>query len=607
MTQKVSRRKMFSMLADAKDGGSKSSKKPSRKAADGSCGSEITTGINEYTGTFGKAELLHLLKRTLFGVTRDDLDHFSGMSMTQVLDELLQVPTSLSTSPLRDYDSSAPDGEDWAGVAMGETWVNDVLDQSGPGGFEVTYDNFNRDLSLKRWNVGVALDQERSVYEKLVLFWHNHMPTSVELNNRSQRAWLYAKLIRENVNTDLREFLKKMTKDPAMLMYLNLQDNRREAPDENYAREIQELFTIGKQLPADKRYTEGDVQAFARALTGHGTDFSNYLDAVYQFFSFRHATGDKQLSAFYSNAVISGSSGDAAGDDELNQIIDILFDDTDNAIEPLQDTDYADWTRADIIADHIMQKAYRFFVYSEITDDIRQNVIRPMANTFKNNNFKIIPALRQLFSSEHFYDEALRGAYIKMPYDATVGLIRTLGVDTSHDDVVSQYSIYNMIQDETEGMQQGSMEPPNVSGWPAYYQEPQFQKLWINADTLPKRQDFAQRLVGNGIRIFSQSGGNITVQADHIAFVSTLSQPQDPNVVIDEICELLLGVPLSDEHKQQLKTDTLLSGQDSDHYWADAWNAASADNASDSERNTAITRIQNLLDYLVRLEHFQLN
>lgn len=596
MTNTISRRGVLQLLTDVNE------KKAPKKKITATCEhGPVTSGITPFNGDFDRGALIHLLKRTLFGLKKADLDYFTGKTLTQVLDELLIVPSAITTYPLMDYSSTAGTGVDWAGVKLGETWVNNPCNQSGPGGFDVTYDNFARDLSVKRWNMGLALNQNRSIYEKLVLFWFNHMPTSVSINNRAQRAYVYAKLIRENVNTDFREMCKKITKDPAMLMYLNGEVNTSQAPDENYAREIQELFTIGKEVPADKRYNENDVKAFAKALTGHGISFSNYLDAVYQFSTFRHASGNKQLSAFYSNAVITGGNGSTAGDTELDQLINVLFDDSDKAIVPLQGTKFANWSRADIIADHIIKKVYRFFVYYVIDAEVEVNIIKPLADTYKNNGFKIIPVLRQLFSSEHFYDQAFRGAYIKMPYDTTIGLARTMEVNVQNDNPQTQYAIYNLFQNETEGMQQGALEPPNIAGWPPYYQSPNFHKLWINADTLPKRQDFAKNLVNNGVRSFGQSG-SITVVVNHIEFVKTLTNPEDPNALIDELSELMLGIPLSVEHKAQLKRDKLLTGQTQDYYWTDAW----LDAVDGKNTNTVISRLKSLFDYLVRLEEFQL-
>lgn len=589
--------------------------------------SPITSGLSPYTGTFGRDELLHLLKRTLYGVRKEDVDYFSGQSLSAVLNELLSnFPTTLPSTPLNDYnspqDATYPDPEhvatiDWMGVPQGQTWVNNPCNQNvvmsdgtTKNIFAVTMDNFARDLTVKKWNMGLAINQSRSVYEKLVLFWHNHFPISVSVLNRAQRSFLYTKLIRENVTTSLKEMCIKITKDPAMLMYLNGEVNTSRAPDENYARELQELFTIGKEVPLGNRYTEDDVKAAAAVLTGHvnAPPNNNYLDAAHGYNTRSHTVGNKQFSAFYSNTVITGAATTntttaATMESELTQLMDMIFDDTDKAITTLSGTPFAGWSRADIIADYIVKKIYRFFVYYDIDDNIKTNVIKPLADIYKNNNFQIVPVLQTLFASQHFFDMENRGCYIKMPMDVVVGLLRATNANLTDPDPIRQYSIFNSIFQQASDMQQGFLEPPNVAGWSPYYQFPQYHELWINSDTFPKRQSFGQSFSGNTPRGVYTA---FNIKLDHIAFVKTLTNPGDPNALIDELNDLLLGMKLSAAHKQKLKTDTLLNKQTSDHYWTDAWIKATASNATTQDKNTVVSILKNLMDYLVRIEEFQL-
>lgn len=599
-----------------------------RQAA-GAC-TTTTSGVAAYTGTFGRAELIHLLKRTMFGVKKSDIDYFTGKSVTQVVNELTSgFPTAIPHYPLREYNSTVGrngDGSvDWGGVALGGEWGRPEHILSGNGGAlgisDPTADNFWRDRSLQKWNAGLALNQERSVYEKLVLFWLNHFAMNSITLNYSQRSFLYTKLLRENVNGDLRVLVKAITKDPAYLMYLNGQDNTANAPDENFAREIQELFCIGKEVPFDKRYTEGDVKIFARCLTGHkGNQFTqnfNFLGANYGFQASDHDYGvnhnparpAKQLSAFYSNKIVSDSprNSSSAGDNELNQLVDIMFDDTDNNISTLAGTEFAGWTRADIVADFIVKKVYRWFVFSYIDDNIKTNVIKPLANLYKQNNFQILPVVKTLLQSEHFFDMRHRGAMIKSPYDVVIGLLRTTNAEPSINvsDVKQRYNHYNSIHQQTLGQAMGAIESPNVAGWSPYYQMPQFHELWINSDTLPKRQDFAKRYCGNGSNAnFDFTALQVTL--NHIDFCKTLTNPGDPNALIAELGELFLGIPLTQNQKNILKSQTLLTGQSTDSYWTQAWTAGSASGATSQQKNIITTRLKALFDVLVRLEEFQL-
>ncbi|GAL85860.1 hypothetical protein MYP_3089 [Sporocytophaga myxococcoides] len=591
-----------------------------------------TSGVSPYTGTFGRAELIHLLKRTMFGVKKSDLDYFTGKPLAEVVNELTSaLPSAIPHYPLREYDSTVgKNGNgtvDWGGVALGQEWGRPENILSGSGGqlgiSDPTADNFWRDRSLQKWNIGIALNQGRNVFEKLVLFWLNHFAMNSITLNYSQRSFLYTKLIRENVNTDLRELVKEITKDPAYLMYLNGQDNTANYPDENFAREIQELFCIGKEVPFDKRYTEDDVKMFARCLTGHkgiifrqGTPY-NFLGADYGFQVTDHDYGTKhnpvrapkKLSAFYSNKVITDSNlyASTAGDSELNQLVDIMFDDTDKNISTLAGTEFEGWSRADIVSDFIVKKLYRWFVFSYIDDNIKANVIKPLANIYKQNNFKILPVLKILFASEHFFDMRHRGAMIKTPYDVVIGLLRTTNGEAlaNVSDVKQRYFHYNALHQQSLGMAMGAIESPNVAGWSPYYQMPQYHELWINSDTLPKRQDFAKRYCGNG-GAGTWSFDSFQPTLNHIEFCKTLTDPSDPNGLINELNELFLGIPLTSNQKSTIKMQTLLTGQTTDNYWTQAWNAGSASGATTQQKNVITSRLKSLFDVLVRLEEFQL-
>lgn len=589
-----------------------------------------SSGVTPYAGTLGRAELIHLLKRTMFGVKKADIDYFTGKSLTQVVNELTSAfPTAIPSYPLRDYDSTVgKNGNgtvDWGNVAAGAEWGRPENILSGSGGqlgvSDPTADNFWRDRSLQKWNVGLALNQSRSVYEKLVLFWLNHFAMNSITLNYSQRSFLYAKMIREGVNSDLRVLVKGITKDPAYLMYLNGQDNTAAAPDENFAREIQELFCIGKEVPFDKRYSENDVKIFARCLTGHkGIKFDanyNFLGANYGFQASDHDYGvnhsparpAKQLSAFYSNKVITDSARNAttAGDSELDQLVAIMFDDVDKNISTLNGTEFAGWSRADIVADFIVKKIYRWFVFSYIDDNIKTNVIKPLANLYKQSNFQILPVVKTLLASEHFFDMRHRGAMLKSPFDVVLGLLRTTNAEPllNATDVRQRYNNYNAIHQQHLGQAMGAIESPNVAGWSPYYQAPQFHELWINSDTLPKRQDFAKRFCGGGSNAnFDFTALQVTL--NHIEFCKTLTNPGDPNALIVELGELMLGISLTPNQQSTLKSQTLLKGQTSDSYWTQAWTQASATGASTSQKNTATTILKSLFDILVRLEEFQL-
>ncbi|HEY0667785.1 MAG TPA: DUF1800 domain-containing protein [Sphingobacteriaceae bacterium] len=523
------------------------------------------SGLTPYTGAFGKAELVHLLRRTLFGVTPFNVNSFSNKSLNEVIQQLLLAPAA-ATAPLNYYNNSTYTDPN---VLSGQSWVTAPYTDGTA--------NSRRINSFKSWWIGQILNQNESLLEKMVLFWHNHFATETADISDARYIYKHHKLIRTFALGNFRQFIKEMTIDPGMLRYLNGYLNTKTAPDENYARELQELFTLGKG-PGSK-YVEDDVKAAAKILTGYRLD-ANAI--TYTFDPTRHDTSTKTFSAFYNNKVIAGKTG-VAGLTELDELLDMIF---------LQNE----------VAMYIIRRLYRFFVYYEIDSATETNVITPLAEIFRNSNYEIKPVLTALFSSEHFFDNLNRGCLIKSPVDFTVGLCRQFGVLFPDDaDGVNQYLMWEYIRGQSSNLQQNLGDPPNVAGWPAYYQEPQFHELWINSDTLPKRSQFSDRMIGTG---YTRNGKKIVI--DPIAFINNLSKPEDPNILIMDVLDLLYGNPVSQQLKDFLKS-ILLSGQSTDFYWTDAWQNYKNAPGNTMTKSIVTTRLQAFFKYLMNLAEYQLS
>jgi hypothetical protein len=148
---------------------------------------------------------------------------------------------------------------------------------------------------------------------------------------------------------------------------------------------------------------------------------------------------------------------------------------------------------------------------------------------------------------------------------------------------------------------QNPSDPPNVAGWPAYYQVPEFYELWINADTLPKRNKFTDLMVESG---YTRNGKKAVI--DTIAFAKNIcAAPSDPNILMDALFANLVSTDVSANLKANLKKQILLSGQLSDHYWTDAWNAYQA-SATTINFNIVNVRLKALLKYIMNLPEYQL-
>jgi uncharacterized protein (DUF1800 family) len=414
----------------------------------------------------------------------------------------------------------------------------------------------------------------------MTLFWSNHFSTETLVVNDARYSYATNALCRQYALGNFKTLTKQITLDPGMLKYLNGYLNRNTSPDENYGRELQELFTVGKDVNGTPYYSQSDVEAAARVLTGYRVNaatIASYFDST------RHDTADKTFSAFYNNTVITGQSG-AAGANELDSLLDMIFTTNEVAL-------------------FICRKLYRYFVYYEIDAAAETNVIQPLATIFRNNNYDILPVLSALFSSEHFFDPLNRGCIIKAPVDLAIAFCRDYGVvfPDPGTDLIAQYALWFKVVQQTATMTQSLGDPPNVAGWPSYYQEPQYHELWINSDTLPKRNIFTDTMVNNGIN----SSGN-TIIADVVAYTLTLTSPDDPDLLIQEVIDLHYSEDVSQTVKDYLKS-ILLSGQISNSYWTTAWYDYTGTPGNMGYYNIVLTRLRSMFQYLMDLSEYQLS
>lgn len=527
-------------------------------------------GLSVYGGGWTENEVIHLLKRTMFGARKADVDYFKNLSFLQSVDEILNPVAPLPDPPVKEYTVPASATTPDTNISLGSTWV---LDPNPDGTIESL-----RRASFKKWWMGVMINQDRSIREKMTLFWHNHFATETTTIGNAQYIYKHHLLLRTYALGNFKALTRAVTIDPGMLVYLNGEKNTNKAPDENYGRELQELFCCGKG--PDSKYTEDDVKAAAQVLTGWKNDAANISSL---FDANRHFTGNKQFSAFYNNTIIAGQTGPTAGEQELDAMLDMIF-------------------ATQEVAKYICRRIYRWFVYYDIDDTVEANIITPLADIFRTNNYEIKPVLNTLLKSEHFFDVLAKGCQIKSPVDLVVGLCREFEVAfPPAADFISNYGLNNYLVNWVANMQQNIGDPPDVSGWKAYYQVPQFYEIWINSDTLPKRNQFTDAMISNGYTFNGKK-----MQIDAATFVQTLSDPGNPNKLIDDLLKLMFRIDISAASKNQLKTDILLGGQSTDFYWTDAWNTFISNPGNASNTNTVKTRLRDLIKYFMDLSEYQL-
>jgi uncharacterized protein (DUF1800 family) len=256
------------------------------------------------------------------------------------------------------------------------------------------------------------------------------------------------------------------------------------------------------------------------------------------------------------------------------------------------------------VSEFICRKLYRWFVYYDIDAGDEANIIQPLAQILRENNYNIKPVLTALFKSEHFFDVLNQGCLIKSPVDHVIGCIREFGVvlPNSVSAYSDAYAMWGHLTDWMGAMNQNIGDPPDVSGWPSYYQAPQFHEMWINSDTLPKRNQFTDSMISYGF-----TGNGQTMIIDALAFTKNLPNPSDPNALVNDAVALLYRMPLSDTAKQTIKQQIILSSQTSDYYWTNAWNAYLAEPTSLTISNVVNTRLKSFYQYLMNLAEYQLS
>lgn len=527
------------------------------------------TGTKAYTAQFGQDELLHLLRRTMFGVKISDYNLYKGKSLEQAVDALLNVSTVLPNPPINNYGNLINDPN----VPYGSTWVNAALDPAVEPA---------RKNSVKSWLWAQMLNQNSDIQAKMVLFWHNHFALQFLEIPDSRACYVYTKVLHTHALGNLKDLTRAITIDPAMLFYLNGRLNTKRAPDENYARELQELFTLGKG--PNSKFTEDDVKAMAKVLTGWSINpLTNPFSTT--FLSVNHDSSDKQFSAFYGNTVIKGQTGINAGNTELDALLTMIF-------------------KIDEVALFLCRKLYEYFVYYDIDDTVEANVIVPLAKVFRDSGYNIKAVLKTLLMSEHFFDVWNRACVIKDPITQQVGFCREM--ELKFPNTTDHFLLYRMYE---MGMYFGQLtqlnigDPPNVAGWPAWYQKPLFHRSWINSDTLPKRNQFTDYLLFIGHKV-----GTYTMIVDPWIFIKQFSDPGKANELIAEVVKHLLPLGLSVNQINGLK-EILLPGGIPDYNWGDEYRAAT--NPTDPNYSTSLitatVKLRSLLKSIMNMSEYQLS
>ena len=536
--------------------------------------------LDTYSGNWTANQARHLLRRTTFGPSPEMIAESLGIGMESSLDMLFrELP--LPSPPVKYIpDGSGSNQLDDPGARYGDPWIDAA---PFPNVNPPMYRNRilrSRSKSLYAWTYLQMHDSGISLRDKMTLFWHNHFVVANSVI--PHREYWYQNLLRSQALGNFRQLTKDITVDTGMLLYLSGAENTSQAPNENYSRELLELFTVGKGPlagPGDyTNYTEEDVRVMARILTGWRVRPLSDPNAMTATFSnARHTTGDKVLSHRFGNATITEN-----GETEYLDLIDRIFQ-----------------QRA--TAQFITRKLYRWFVGSKITPDVEQQIINPLADTIAENDYEIAPALRILFASDHFYEAT--SCMIKSPVDLLFSVTRGLGIappdDEINDTYEHAYTIYAMCSE----LEQALYQHPNVAGWKAYYQAPGYDRTWINNLLLPKRFEYCRLMVEGGNTSIDDEPYRVTSLVPILQIVETVPEAEYPDVVISALADMLFTAPISQGQIKSLK-EVLIPGLP-DYEWTAEYEGYRNNPDDPTLRQSVENRLRSLLSVMVRMSEFQ--
>lgn len=398
---------------------------------------------------------------------------------------------------------------------------------------------------------------------------------------------------------------KKVTLDNSMLSYLNNTSNLKTAPNENYAREFLELFTIGKgpQIGAGNytTYTEVDIVQTAKLLTGFrvqanrkNIDVDTALPKGQNVYSV-HNTDAKTFSNSFDNKVILGATNAVGMDVELNSFVEMVF-------------------TKDATAFNVCRKLYRYFVRSTISAEVEKDIIAPLAQELKANNYELKPTIIRLLSSLHFYDlddsnssDEIVGAMVKSPIQLLSGILTYFDCQVPNPTTQASafYSTFwrNNLDNSFLGLSNMNVfMPPNVAGHDAYQQEPAFDKSWISSSTLIARYRIGESLLA-GKNLLRSGSPNMGIALDIVTTLKTkgiVSQVNDPVKLVTELCAALFGQEPAMDRINYFKK--FLVGDSDDHYWNYEWSIF----ISTNNKTVVEPRLKALVKALLSAPEFQL-
>jgi len=465
-------------------------------------GHAMKTSLSPIQATdFGPAQARHLLLRSGFGSPPSRVAELAQLAPEDAVKQIVHgaVNAQPAEPPEVDPDVIRPLNDEERQVLIRARREGDEAARSEvQRGINMRRAEDRQMVSaLRRWWVELMADNPTPLREKLVLLWHSHFATRHRNVRDTYLMYRQNTLFREHAAGSFADLARGVVHDPAMLKFLNNDQNNKRRPNENLAREFMELFTLG-----EGNYAERDIKQGAKALTGYGVDDNDFV--------FRENRHDG------SKKTVLGSTGRHDGDG----FVDILLG------HPA-------------CPKYLALKLYRHFV-ADVSDYLNQvpgperKVILKLAVMLRKNGYQVAPVLETLFASQHFYDDAIVGKKIKSPVQLVIGTADTLGTPLRSPGTLS---------DALTLMGQSLFDPPSVAGWPG-------GRDWINTSTLFTRQNTCTYLI-TGKDPRKKKWSRKQIGYDPLALLDGL-ESREPDDVVTYVASFMLGDQVPDERLKPL-------------------------------------------------------
>lgn len=511
--------------------------------------------LTPISGALGLKNAAHLLRRASFGPNVQSIKSFSEMTINQAMDTL--------------FTEVAPP-EPPVDLQTGSTWLTPVA--TG-----LNSDNKTLETYFTIWFLEQMRTSGTSIKERIVFFLHSHLPARRSVIQSSEALYYQNALFRHYAFGSFKTLFNKICTDNGMLVYLDGASNVIGNFNENFAREMFELYSIGKgEQVGDSdytNYTEDDIKAASKVLTGFRADssFSN-LDEATQIPTGiaepgLHDFSLKTFSGKFSSESIGGSG--ATSEDmlnELNSMISMIFS-------------------QDETARFITRKLYRYFVYYDISDETENDIIKPLAARFKSAGYDLTVVIKELLSSEHFFDvdtpetsDNTIGAIIKSPIDLILSTLNFFNTEMPSAESALQELYENAYQNGilSDIFNQGLsfFEPYEVAGYPAYHQFPGYNRNWITPITLAHRYHFSNHAIKG------ENGGDTPAyKADVLAWVKNtdnVSNAARAENIVAAFAEYYFAVEI-DANRTAFFLESIFLKEITPANWTSAWNAYISD------------------------------